>query len=1146
MAPGDLSQESSGKQHHVPLPSDTPGTDSMMVVGMGASAGGIRALQSFLRALPARPGIVFVVILHLSPEHESNLAQVLQAHTAMPVSQVRGRVPMEVDHVYVIPPNQDLKMTDGHLILADVETPRGRRAPIDVFFRTLAEVHPDGIGMLLSGGGTDGTVGLKAIKEHGGLVMVQSPEEADVETMPRSAIATGLVDFILPVADLAAKLLELRQYGLSIQRHEPPEALPEGEEEVRQTILRLLQAHTGHDFSGYKPATVLRRLERRMRVAQVETLSTYLGYLRRHPPEAQALLKDLLISVTRFFRDPHAFEALQAQVIPRLFAGKGPGDEVRVWIPGCATGEEAYSMAMLLLETAATLKAPPHLQVFASDLDEDALVYAREGLYPQAITADVSEARFQRFFVQEGAYYQVKQELRDLILFASHNLLKDPPFSRLDLIACRNLLIYLQRDLQEKVAELFHYALKPEGYLFLGSAESLDGISHLFHTLDKPHRLYRRSPLPAHGLVHLPDLPLSATPPGRTPFRPRPLRAPQAASDAALHRQALEAHAPPSLLVDAEANIVHVSETANRYLQFPSGSPSPNLYRAALPELHLELRTALYRALDKHEVTYSTPVPVEMQGQRRLVQLYVTPARGEQAPALALVVFLEIPLSEPETRPADAPAAGGLDTRLHQLEEELETARAQLRSTVESAETQHEELKAANEELQSINEEYRSTLEELETSKEELQSVNEELQTVNHELQERLKELSQANNDFHNLMAATEVATLFVDRQLRIKLYTPPLTRLFNIMPVDQGRPLAHVTHRLSDGHIVPDIQQVLDTLVPIEREMQRDDGCTYLMRLIPYRTSDDYIDGVVLTFLDITARKQAQRVLQQAHDALEAQVNARTAELAEALAALRREVAEREQVDSENRRLQVEAQQAEHFALLGRLAAGVSHEIRNPLAVLFLQADLLDEELRECAPDQHAQLLPVLGEIKSYLRRLEDIVQDYLSLVRVATVSREPLNLGALVHDFAQELAAECEAHGIPLERDGIRELGEVALHPNTFRRALLNLVDNAMEAMPQGGTLTLRGRQTEAQVQLEVSDTGTGIPAEQQARIFEPLYTTKPGGTGLGLYLVRETVMAHGGTITVASEVGRGTTFTITLPRLVADEARQHGLQD
>jgi two-component system CheB/CheR fusion protein len=862
MALDNLSQERALEPADAPPPGSTPDASPLLVVGMGASAGGIRALQHFFTALPGRPGMVFVVVVHLSPDHESTLAQVLQAYTPMPVAQVRGRVRLEPDHVYVIPPSHNLKLSDGHLIVTDIEAQRRLRAPIDMFFRTLAEQHPDGIGILLSGGGTDGMVGMKAIKEHGGLLMVQSPEEAEYETMPRSAIATGLVDFVLPAAELAAELLKLRQHERPARQWEKPDALPESDADAPRQILRLLEIQTGHDFSGYKSATMLRRLERRRRVTQTKTLTAYLTYLHSHAHEAQALLKDLLISVTTFFRDRAAFEALWAQVIPQLFAGKGPGDKVRVWVPGCATGEEAYTIAMLLLEQADTLETLPQIQIFASDIDKAALTYARNGLYPEAIAVDVSEARLQRFFVREGHYYRVKPELRALLLFALHNLLKEPPFSQLSLISCRNLLIYLQRDWQEKVMELFHYALKPEGYLFLGSAENLDCFSGgLFRAIDSTHRLYRRAQPPDSGSVQLPELPLSATRPGRfTPLGPRPMNPSQSASEAELHRKALEAHAPPSLLVDADANIIHVSDTANRYLQFPSGVPSLNLYSAALPELQLHLKIALSQALGGAEATFSAPVPVEIRGQRRLVQLYVAPVTRPPTPRLALAVFAEGSLLAPETQSAAAPVAGVVDPWLHHLEDELEATRTQLRTVTQASETQYKELMAANEELLSINEEYKSTLEELETSQEELQSINEELWTVNQELQERLHQISQANNDFQNLMAATDVATLFVDRELRIKFYTPPLTELFNIMPVDQGRPLAHMTHRLSNRDIQGDIQQVLGTLASSEHEVQRDDGRTYLMRLTPYRTSDDRIDGMVLTFIDITTRKQAEQ----------------------------------------------------------------------------------------------------------------------------------------------------------------------------------------------------------------------------------------------------------------------------------------------
>jgi len=840
--------------------------DGRMVVGLGASAGGITALKEFFKAVPVASGITFVVVVHLAPEHESILAEVLQGSSAIPVRQVTGRVAMEPDHAYVIPPNKNLVIEDGHLALRDFEERRGLRAPIDVFFRTLADRHPDGVGVILSGSGTDGTVGMKAIKEGGGILMAQAPSEAEFPEMPRSAIATGLVDFVAPVRDLPARLLTLRGNGMAFKGADELEEVAQDEAAVLSAILAELRSRTGHDFDGYKRSTLLRRLGRRMRVSQTESLTGYLGYLRGSATEAEALFKDLLISVTNFFRDPEAFEALENRAIPELFAGKAEEGEVRVWVPGCATGEEAYSVAMILCEQNAALAGGHTVQVFASDLDEEALDRAREGLYPEAIAADVSEERLRRFFTKEGAYYRVKRELRDAVLFTTHSLLKDPPFSRLDLITCRNLLIYLRRDLQEKVFELFHYALRPGGFLLLGTSESAEEASNLFDTVSKEHRLYHR-PERSAGTERLPHLPLSVTARGRTRISRIPtasVRPPSSSAD--LHRAALEAFAPPSLLVNAEYEIVHISETASRYLQYPAGTPTASALKVVRPELRVELRPALFQALEKGKGTLSRPVLLTLDGELRQVQLLVQPSAIEGASPSALVVFAEAEASGPTGEPSRDRAADG-DLHGRQLEEEVEELRGRLQDTVEEADTQHEELKAANEELQSINEEYRSTLEELETGKEELQSINEELRTVNDELKGKVDALSRANNDLSNLMAATDVATLFLDRDLRIQRYTPSLGRLFNVMAVDCGRPLDHVTHRLDYPELKADVLEVLDRLIPVEREVLDEDGGAHLARLHPYRTADNHIEGVVLTLTDVTRIKAAKEELRRSEE---------------------------------------------------------------------------------------------------------------------------------------------------------------------------------------------------------------------------------------------------------------------------------------
>ncbi|MDT8307021.1 MAG: chemotaxis protein CheB [Anaerolineae bacterium] len=865
----------------------------LTVVGIGASAGGLAALQGFFDALPADTGMAFAVVTHMDPEKESLLPELLQRHTAMPVQEVGDLVPIEPNHVYVMPPGQRILVTDTHLDVEAFEEPRGQRMPIDHFFRTLASVHREGVAIVLSGGGTDGAVGVKAVKEEGGLLMVQHPDEAEHDSMPRAAIATGLADVVLPVAQLAQKLAAYRRNGARVPRD--PQALTDEDLETVYRILTQVQVHTGHDFSQYKRSTILRRIQRRMQLHSFSTLDAYLDSLRHEPTESFALFNDLLIGVTNFFRDQEAWQTLAEMVIPRLFEGKSADEAVRVWSIGCATGEEAFSLGMLLLEHSATLELPravrPTVQVFASDLDEGALHKARDGVYPEAIEADVSPERLARFFVKEGHYYRVKQELRDIVLFSNHNVLRDPPFSRLDLISCRNLLIYLNRDLQENVFQIFHYALNPEHFLFLGSSESAEMVHGLFRTTDKSHRIYQARPWRGE-YPRIPSLPLTVRLGSQqsrlsgTAARRYPVGDGAAATTGLLHHTLLEESAPPSILVDDQHHVLHISETAGRYLLHPRGVVTDDLLKLVRPELQYELRTALLQVFtqDKSVLTPSIYVPLDGAAQRVILAVY--PTSGERsaeegengdstAEKLALVFFLEDTSSAaagideadslaPASAGEQSPPAGQRDALLSQLETEVQRLRERLQSTTEEYESSNEELKAANEELQSINEEYRSTTEELETSKEELQSVNEELQTVNAELKNKLEEIARANSDLENLIVSTDIATLFLDRELRIERYTPTTSELFNIMPGDRGRPIGHLTNRLHYDDLAEDAARVLQSLVPIEREVQDLGGRWLLARLRPYRSADNRIDGVVLTFVDITVLKSAEEALRR------------------------------------------------------------------------------------------------------------------------------------------------------------------------------------------------------------------------------------------------------------------------------------------
>ena len=833
------------------------------VVGIGASAGGLNALKRFFEHVPPDSGFAFVVVVHLSPEHKSYLPDLLQPVVGFPVRQVTGNTLLEPNNVYVIPPNANLSAIDTHLRLSKLEALRRGRAPIDHFFRTLAKSH-DGhaIGVILTGTGSDGTLGLKEIKARGGLIVVQDPNEAEFDGMPQSAIATGQVDRVLPIAEIPEALLRY-------DRTTPRVALAEDEKEDEHNerillpkILAILKTRTDRDFSRYKPATMLRRIARRMQLNYLEDTNHYIERLRENPEEARALADDLLITVTSFFRDPEVFKKLEEDVVPKLFENKGSKDHIRAWSVGCATGEEAYSLAMILIEAAGHMEAPPQIQVFASDLHKRSLDSAREGIYPGDIEADVSPERLKRFFQKENGGYRIRKEVRDLVVFAPHNLLADPPFSRLHLISCRNLLIYLDRSVQHDVIDLFHYALSPDGYLLLGSSESVES-TELFKTEDKKACLFRKRNVPAPE-PRLPVFPLARLSSGEEPV-PRTTASPGTIPYATLHQNMLERYAPPSILVGPDDRLVHLSDHAGRYLVHPGGTVTSSIVKLVREELRIELRALLQQARDKREPADSRAIPVRFNGHAVPVVMHVRPARETEQEGYVLLIFDERPEFKSDAAAADsasAPSSGKEAERITQLEAELATERQRLQAIIEEYETSREEMKAANEEMQSSNEELRSTMEELETSKEELQSINEELQTVNQENRHKVDELSQLTSDLQNLLAATDIATLFLDRDLRILRFTPRVAELFSVRVTDRGRPISDLTHRLGYDQLRQDAELVLNRLVPVEREIADDVGHWYLTRVLPYRSTEDRIEGIVLTFIDITSQKKAENAV--------------------------------------------------------------------------------------------------------------------------------------------------------------------------------------------------------------------------------------------------------------------------------------------
>ncbi|HET6889777.1 MAG TPA: chemotaxis protein CheB, partial [Pyrinomonadaceae bacterium] len=990
----DTSKNKNKKPKKIQPPQEQP-DDKFLVVGLGASAGGIHALKEFFTRVPKDSGMAYVVILHMSPEHESRLAEILQVASPIPVEQVRQRIKVEPDHVYVIPPNQNLAMTDGHLALTDMIGAEERRSPVDLFFRTLAESNEDrSVSVILSGTGADGSMGLKRIKEYGGVAFVQDPAEAEYQDMPRNAIATGMVDHVLPVAEIPAKIVSYKEHLSTVQNPKPQE-VPSTDEEALMAIFTQLRKRTGHDFSNYKRATILRRIERRLGLCELRELSEYAQLLLKQPQEVQALMKDLLISVTNFFRDPESIESLKKNVIPKIFENKDPNDPIRVWVPGCATGEEVYSIAMLLSEYATDDRSDANFQIFATDLDREALQAAREGYYNDAEVADVSPERLRQFFTREAEGYRVLRDLRETILFSPHNLIKDPPFSHLDLVSCRNLLIYLNRTAQSRVLEVLHFALNPSGYLFLGASESIDGAGDLFSAIDREHHIFRSRPVP-HRPFPLPKI----------SFRPSPApvtereetqeekRAMERLSYADLHQRLLEQYGPPSVVVNEKYDIVHLSDRAGRYMQLTGGEPSHNLLKIVRRELRLELRTALYQAVHHRTNVEARGLRMGSDEGFQEVNILVRPVlRDEDASrGFILVLFEEGEASTAEDSRQIPIVSEQLAGR---LEEELIQSKGRLRATVEQYEIQQEELRASNEELQAMNEELRSAAEELETSKEELQSVNEELTTVNQELKIKIEELSQVNNNFTNLMNSTNIGTIFLDRALKIRQFTPSARETFNLIPSDIGRPLMDITTKLKSENLSEDINTVLTNLHTIEREVQTLDDQSFMMRLLPYRTLDERIDGVVITMVDVSERTRAREALRRASEELEVRVAGRTAELATAVESLRRQVAETKR--SEEGRMDllaqlVNAQEDERR----RFALDLHDQLGQQLTSLRLKLESLKSE------DNRKEIRDALEELQEIVKHLDADV-DFLAW-QLRPVALDDLGLGAALSNYVKD----------------------------------------------------------------------------------------------------------------------------------------------
>jgi len=1186
------------------------------VAAIGSSAGGLEAFQELFQHMPADTGLAFVVIQHLSPRHETLIPELLSPLTAMPVRRVTEETIVEPNHVYVMPPSMTLTIDDCVLFASKMPRLRGRRSPIDRFFRSLAEDQEDeAIGIILSGTGTDGALGLKAIKERGGLTLVQAPHTASHDSMPRGAILTGAADYVLPVPEMPAKLVE-RIARLREGQGGSPERFREEIAAYLGKICAILRRETGHDFRRYKQSTLVRRVRRRLNEKRCASIYDYVELLNRDAQEVEQLFRDLLISVTHFFRDPETFDLFAAKVVPRLFDGKDADGFVRVWVPGCATGEEAYSLAILLREQLGGLKQPPHVQVFATDIDAQALEAARQAWYPESIASQISPERLERFFVKHGNMYQVCREIRDMCLFSLHNLIADPPFSRLDLISCRNLLIYLESELQKKVLALFHYALRPGGYLLLGPSEMASGQPELFRTLDKKHRIFQSRDTVARPPF---SFPLGE----RTRLGHRPAEDSQRRS---LPRQQevartfeavlLENYAPACVVVNEWGEGVYFSPRTGRYLEPPPGGPTVNVIEMARKGLRLDVRTALHKSVNSRVEVVHENVAFELDGRTQRVNVIARPMPelGED-PGLYMIVFQEVAASgeaglEPE--PGDITAD---DPIVRRLEAELRATKDHLQATMEELESSNEELVSSNEELLSMNEELQSANEELQTSKEELQSVNEELETVNAELKKKLDELDRANSDLQNLFQSTRIATVFVDRELRIKKFTPAATDVFRLIDSDTGRAIADVVPRFTGNDLVGDIRAVLRTLASRERQVWVEEtGFWYLLRILPYRTLDDVIDGVVLTFLDITELKRAEEersklaaIVESSQDGiigktLDGTVTSWNAEaermygytaremigrpidlivapesraqMAAVFEQLRRgervEPFETVRLRKDGKRFDISLTFSPVHDAAGRLvgASGIDrditdrkraeeahlaearrkdeflamlgHELRNPLAPVRTSLHILRSE--KATTEQREKARETIERQVVHLTRLVD---DLLDISRISQgkilLRNERVELVATLRAAVEDRRPQMEAAGLALELALPSSPLWVSGDPTRLSQVIGNVLQNAIKFTDRGGRISVESREEPERgtVAVTIRDTGIGMTPALLARVFEPFSQAeggpdrKPGGLGLGLFLVKVLVEMHGGAVEAASPgPGQGSEIKLRLP--------------
>jgi len=853
------------------IPENSTNKKKFPVVGIGASAGGLEALKAFFSNVSDKSGMAYIVVVHISPNQPSLLPELLQKITSIPVEAAKDNELIKPDHIYVNIPNQDLTIYKNKIQLMDI-VKKSVPHPIDLFFKCLGQdLKSYSAAIILSGTGNDGTFGIKDIKANDGLVLVQSEESSGYNGMPKNAINTGLVDMVLTPEKMPQKLVEYFSHPqTTIARKSTINTIWNEQQKWLNKIFAILRTHLGHDFSSYKENTILRRIGRRMGLNHIDSYEIYVKFLRENPKEIDALFRELLIGVTNFFRDADSFEKLKKVVLPELIEQMQDGETLRAWIPGCSTGEEVYSLAIIMRECLENNTKQIDLQLFGTDIDKFAIDKAREGIFTASITSEVSKDRLKRYFIKDGEFYRIRKELRDCAVFSVQDIIKDPPFSRLNLLCCRNLLIYLNSDAQKKILPLFHYTLSPNGFLMLGSSETIGGFNNLFTIYDKKWKIFKKKEEP-NALRHIVDFPSGKISKDSHHNHLNVNKSIRSAEISQITQKIiLDQFAPTSILIDENYEIIQIQGRTGKYLEPPSGSPTYNIVDMARQGLRIELSSALRTAKSTQKKEVRRRVSVKTNGDDQLIDLHICPQQSpKELAGHFLVVFQDLDdrIFKADKKEAGHDSSFVESSRIADLEKELQINRESHQTTIEELESSNEELKSTNEELQSANEELQSTNEELESSKEELQSLNEELQTVNNELQSKVEELSAAHDDMHNLLNSTEIATIFLDDKLRIRRFTSESKKIINLIQTDIGRPLKHVVSNLDYDKMISDSEEVLNSLIPKEVEVQSLDGKCYKMRIIPYRTIDNKIDGVVLTFADISESMNAINALEDSEN---------------------------------------------------------------------------------------------------------------------------------------------------------------------------------------------------------------------------------------------------------------------------------------